>query len=52
MKFYIKYYDIKLIQKLVFNEIVFNGITIVMIKDFMMNNIQNTLSFLSFNQIV
>ena len=34
------------------NEIVFNEITIVVIKVFMMNNIQNTLSFLSFNQIV
>ena len=34
------------------NEIVFDEITIVMIKVFMMNNIQNTFSFLSFNQIV
>ena len=34
------------------NEIVFNEITVVFIKVFMMNNIQNTLSFLSFNQIV
>ena len=34
------------------NEIVFYEITVVFIKVFMMNNIQNTLSFLSFNQIV
>ena len=51
-KFYINYYDIKLIQKLVINKIVFDEITIIMIKVFMMNHIQNTLSFLSFNQIV
>ena len=31
------------------NEIVFNEITIIRIKVFMMNNFQNTLSFLSFN---
>ena len=34
------------------NEIVFNEITILVIKVFMMNTIQNTFSFLSFNQIV
>ena len=34
------------------NEIIFNEITVVFNKIFMMNNIQNTLSFLSFNQIV
>ena len=34
------------------NEIVFNEITIVIIKVFMMNNFQNTFTFLSFNQIV
>ena len=47
--FYINYYDIKLIQKLMINEIIFNEITIVMIKVFIMNHIQNTFSFLSFN---
>ena len=44
--------DIKLIQKFAINEIVFYEITVVFIKVFMMNNIQNTFSFLSFNQIV
>ena len=33
------------------NEIIFYEITVVFIKIFMMNNIQNTFSFLSFNQI-
>ena len=44
--------DIKLIQKLVINEIIFYEITIVRIKVFMMNGIQNTFTFLPFNQIV
>ena len=34
------------------NKIILYEITIVMIKVFMMNDIQNTFSFLSFNQIV
>ena len=34
------------------NEIIFCEITVIFIKVFVMNNIQNTLSFLSFNQIV
>ena len=44
--------DIKLIQKSAINEIVFYEITVIRIKVFMMNNIQNSLSFLPFNQVI
>ena len=48
-KFYINF-DIKLVLNIY--EIIFYKITIIFIKSFIMNNIQNTLSFLSLIQIM